>query len=186
MTIDPTEAAVMVIDAAGGKITGRTAIQKIIYFGTVKHAVKAMYRPHYYGPYSADVSGALQTITSCHFVDEMIDTDDSRKANDTFEWKRYSYKLNDEGQKVTEFLKQTSQHEYDEIKKIVEVCKKTANLDPNVLSWAAKVHYILVQETRQMTYDEIINIAGTLNWKLEKPQIDSGVNLLKELSLVKA
>ena len=76
-----------------------------------------------------------------------MDTDDSRKANDTFEWKRYSYKLNGEGEKVTEFLKQTSQKDYDEIKKIVRnLVEKTANLDPNVLSWAAKVHYILVQE----------------------------------------
>jgi len=184
MTIDPTEAAMMVIDAAGGGITGRTVIQKIIYFGTVKKAVKAKYRPHYYGPYSADVSGALQTITSCHFVDEAMDTNDNKKANETFEWKRYSYKLNEEGRKVTEFLKQTSQKDYDEIKKIVEICKNTANLDPNVLSWAAKVHYIIVQENRQMTYDEIIGIAESLNWKLHPPQIASGVNLLKELSLV--
>jgi uncharacterized protein len=184
MTIDPTEAAMLVIDAAGGGITGRTVIQKIIYFGTVKKAVKAIYRPHYYGPYSADVSGALQTITSCHFVDETMDTNESKKANETFEWKRYSYKLNAEGMKVSEFLKESSSPEYAEIKKIVDVCKKTANLDPNVLSWAAKVHYILVQENRPMTHEEISTIAESLNWKLGTPQISHGVNLLKELSLV--
>ena len=184
MALSPTEAAVMVIDAAGGRIAGRTAIQKIIYFGTVRNAVTATYRPHYYGPYSADVSGALQTITSCHFVDEAMDTDENRKANETFEWKRYSYTLNDEGKKVTEFLKKTSQKDYDEIKKIVDICKKTAKLDPNVLSWAAKVHYILVQEKRQMTNGEITRIAESLNWKLQEPQIATGVNLLRELSLV--
>jgi len=167
MTLSPTEAAVMVIDAAGGRIAGRTT-----------------YRPHYYGPYSADVSGALQTITSCHFVDEAMDTDDNRKANETFEWKRYSYSLNDEGKKVTEFLKTKSPKDYEEIKKIVDICKNTARLDPNVLSWAAKVHYILKQEHRQMTYVEISKIAESLNWKLQEPQITTGVNLLKELSLV--
>jgi len=184
MTIDPTEAAMLVIDAAGGGITGRTVIQKILYFGTVTHAVKATYRPHYYGPYSADVAGALQTITSCHFVDETMDSNESKKANETFEWKRYSYKLNEEGKKVSEFLKQNSSDEYAEIKKIVEVCKKTANLDPNVLSWAAKVHYILVQEKRPMKHEEISKIASSLNWKLESPQIASGAKLLRELSLV--
>ncbi|MFA4875868.1 MAG: hypothetical protein WC586_00515 [Methanoregula sp.] len=184
MVLSPTEAAVMVIDAAGGRIAGRTAIQKIIYFGTVRNAVKATYRPHYYGPYSADISGALQTITSCHFVDEAMDTDDSRKVNETFEWKRYSYTLNDEGRKVTEFLKAGSPKDYEEIKKIVDICKKTAKLDPNVLSWAAKVHYIIKQEHRQMTYEEVSKIAKSLNWQLQDPQIATGVNLLKELSLV--
>lgn len=174
----------MVIDAADGRITGRTTIQKILYFGTIRNAVRATYRPHYYGPYSADVAGALQTITSCHFVDEAMDTSEMKKPDQTFEWKRYSYALNDEGKKVVEFLKGNSPREYEEMKKIVDTCKTTARLDPNILSWAAKVHYILRQESRPMTHDEISNIAGTLNWKLGKPQIDSGVTLLKELALV--
>jgi uncharacterized protein YwgA len=184
MTIGPIEAAMMVIDAADGRITGRTTIQKIIYFGKIRNTVDATYRPHYYGPYSADVAGALQTIASCHFVDEAIDTSEMKRPDETFEWKRYSYALNSEGKKVVDFLKQSSPDEYNQIKKIVDVCKNTANLNPNVLSWAAKVHYIIVQEKRQMTYDEVISIADSLNWKLEKPQIDSGVNLLKELALV--
>jgi hypothetical protein len=184
MTIGPIEAAMMVIDAADGRITGRTAIQKIVYFGTIMNAVNATYRPHYYGPYSADVAGALQTISSCHFVDEAIDTSENKKPNETFEWKRYTYSLNAEGHEVMAFLKNSSPYEYEEIKKIVNICKKTARLDPNVLSWAAKVHYILRQEHRQMTHDEISKIAETLNWKLGTPQINSGVNLLKELSLV--
>ncbi len=184
MTISPFEAAMMVIDAAEGKITGRTTIQKIIYFGTIKNTVNATYRPHYYGPYSSDVAGALQTITSCHFVDEAIDTRDNKGANATFEWKRYSYSLNEEGHKVTEFLKTDSPRDYEEMKNIVNICKKTARLDPNILSWAAKVHYIIRQEHRQMNYVEISNIAESLNWKLDKVQIDSGVDLLKELSLI--
>ena len=184
MTVGPVEAAIMVIDAAGGTIANRTTIQKIIYFGTVKTAVKALYRPHYYGPYSADVAGALQTITSCHFVDEVMDTSENKKQNETFEWKRYSYSLNEEGKKVKEYLKEKSPKDFDEIQKIVSICKKTARLDPNVLSWAAKVHYILRQEHRQMTYDEIIDIAEALNWKLDKIQIDTGVHLLQDLSLV--
>lgn len=35
-----------------------------------------------------------------------------------------------------------------------------------------------------MTYDEIVTIAESLNWKINPSQIESGVNLLKELSLV--
>jgi L-lactate permease len=62
MTISPFEAAMMVIDAAEGKITGRTTIQKIIYFGTIKNTVKTTYRPHYYGPYSADVAGPSRQL----------------------------------------------------------------------------------------------------------------------------
>jgi len=184
MTIGPIEAAMMAIDAADGRIAGRTTLQKILYFGMIKNTVNATYRPHYYGPYSADVAGALQTITSCHFVDEAMDTSENKKPNESFEWKRYTYALNDEGKEVTRYLKEGSPKEYEEIKKIVTICKTTARLDPNILSWAAKVHYILRQENRQMTHDEISNVAESLNWKLGKPQIDSGTNLLKELSLI--
>ena len=113
-----------------------------------------------------------------------MDTRDNKVPNATFEWKRYSYSLNEEGHKVTEFLKTDSPRDYEEMKNIVHICKKTARLDPNILSWAAKVHYIIRQEHRQMNYVEISNIAESLNWKLDKVQIDSGVDLLKELSLI--
>ncbi|MGV8088098.1 MAG: hypothetical protein ACP5NU_03440 [Methanomicrobiales archaeon] len=122
MTLSPLEAAIIVINEAGEKIVGRTSIQKIIYFGTIRSAVSATYHPHYYGPYSAEVSNALQTITSCHFVDEKMDTNNDRKYYETFEWKRYSYTLNDEGKRVTEFLKEKNSKDYEEIKKIVKIC----------------------------------------------------------------
>ena len=184
MTLGAIEAVMLVLNAADGKISGRTTIQKIVYFGTVQNLVKAIYRPHYYGPYSAEVADALQTVTSCHFVDEAMDTSDMKKGTDSFEWRRYTYSVNEEGNKVIDFLKTNSPKEIEGIRSLVSTCKSTANLDPNILSWAAKVNYILNQEKRSMTDAEIINVADTLNWKLSGPRVEKGVRLLKNLNLV--
>lgn len=75
--------------------------------------------------------------------------------------------------------------QYQIISTIVKQCKEAANLDPNILSWAAKVHFILNQEQRHLTRDEIARLADTFNWKLNPSQIDSAIQLLKELDLLK-
>ena len=46
-----------------------------------------------------------------------------------------------------------------------------------------KVHYIQTLEQRDLSYDEIQEIARTLNWDLTEDQINRGVNLLKNLHL---
>ncbi|MCZ7362964.1 MAG: hypothetical protein O8C58_06495, partial [Candidatus Methanoperedens sp.] len=64
--------------------------------------------------------------------------------------------------------------------------KGTANLDVNILSWAAKVNYILAKQGTPMTPDEITMIAESFGWKLSQPQIDNAVELLKKLDLCQA
>jgi len=177
--MDEFDGILLLLDAAGGQISGRTTIQKLGYFSTVTGAIRAHYRPHYYGPYSADVAGAIQTLVSYGFIEERVETPGSPGA--TPDWKRYTYALTEDGRGLIPGLKQEYAQGAEEVEKIVDICKDAANLDSKTLSWAAKIHYIRTREERFMTSDEIREIAWTLNWDLSEEQIQKGMALLKEL-----
>lgn len=178
------DAILTTIKAAGGSITGRTTIQKLIYFEDISNLVDIKYRPHYYGPYSAEVAGAIQELIDLGFLKEEIETAETIGFPVPDDWKRYSYTLTSDGREVVEQINKENKEEYNEIFTLVSICKKTVELDANMLSWAAKVHYILSSEGKSMTLDEIQNTAESFGWKLSQYQIDGAVELLKQLDSV--
>ncbi|WP_292410450.1 MULTISPECIES: hypothetical protein [unclassified Methanoculleus] len=179
--MDEFDGVLVMLMAAGGRIAGRTTIQKLGYFSTIPEVIQAHYRPHYYGPYSADIAGAIQALVSYGFIEERVEMPDAPGSASTPDWKRYTYSLTGDGEKLVRRLKEEHPSEALEIEEIVGVCRDTANLDSRVLSWAAKVHYIRTREKRDMPHDEIREIARTLNWDLTEEQIGRGVALLKNL-----
>ncbi|MCK9314430.1 MAG: hypothetical protein M0P20_10320 [Methanocorpusculum sp.] len=181
--MDEFDGVLVMLKAAGGRIPGRTAIQKLGYFSTIPDAIKAHYRPHYYGPYSADIAGAIQALVSYGFIEERVETPVAPGSAAAPDWKRYTYSLTDDGRKLVSRLEKEHTSEARKIEEIVSICKDTASLDSKTLSWAAKVHYIQTLERRDLSHDEIREIARTLNWDLTEDQIDQGVNLLKNLHL---
>ncbi len=181
--MDEFDGVLVMLKAAGGRIPGRTAIQKLGYFSTIPSAIGAHYRPHYYGPYSADIAGAIQALVSYGFIEERMETPVAPGSATAPDWKRYTYNLTDDGRKLVSRLEKEHTSEARKIGEIVSICKNTASLDSKTLSWAAKVHYIRTLEQRGLSHDEIREIARTLNWDLTEDQIDRGVNLLKNLHL---
>lgn len=180
--MDEFDGILVLLDAAGGRISGRTAIQKLGYFSMVQGAIRAHYRPHYYGPYSADIAGAIQMLVSYGFIDERVETaGDITAAPD---WKRYTYTLTDDGRELAQEMKQEYPDDAAEVKQIVEICTDAAHLDSKTLSWAAKVHYIKTQEQRFMPAEEIREIARALNWDLSEEQVREGMDLLTTLHLM--
>lgn len=177
--MDEFDGVLLLLDAAGGQIAGRTTIQKLGYFSTVRGAIRARYRPHYYGPYSADIAGAIQTLVSYGFIEERVETPGG--TGTTPDWKRYTYTITEDGRELVPELKQEYARGAEEVEEIVGICKDTANLDSKTLSWAAKVHYIQTRERRYMSYDEIREVARTLNWDLSEDQIQKGIDLLNDL-----
>lgn len=181
--MDEFDGVLVMLKAAGGEIPGRTTIQKLGYFSTLPGAIRAHYRPHYYGPYSADIAGAIQALVSYGFIEERVETPATSGSATTPDWKRYTYSLTDDGRKLVSRLEMEHASEFRKIEEIVSICEDTADLDSKTLSWAAKVHYIQTLEQRDLSYDEIQEIARTLNWDLTEDQINRGVNLLKNLHL---
>ena len=179
------DAILATIKAAGGSITGRTAIQKLMYFENVSKLVDIKYRPHYYGPYSAEVAGAIQELIDLDFLKEDIETAKTTGFPVPDDWKRYRYTLTSDGNKVVEHINQESEAEINKISNLVSICQKTVNLDANMLSCAAKVYYIISSQSKRMTINEIQKTAGSFGWNLSQNQINGAVDLLKQLYSVK-
>ena len=178
--MDLLEAILLTVRAAKGHISGRTAIQKLVYFESVKNIISTEYRPHYYGPYSADVASTVQNLVALKFlVEEEVGYADQKNH-----WKVYRYVLTVEGKKAAEMLIKKNRGEYKEIEGIVKTCKRVVNLEPNTLSWAAKAYYIISKGGRAMTCEEIKADAEGFGWKIPgNVNIDNAVNLLDELGL---
>ena len=183
--IDVLDAIVATIGVVDDNIKGRTTIQKLVYFESVVGLVRVNYRPHYYGPYCGEVAGILQELTALDFVKEEVETRKSTGYLVSDGWKRYCYRLTSAGDDFFDAAKKEHPNEYEYIKNLVDVCKAKSALDPKILSWAAKVHYILSCENKSMKREGIVTAAETFTWELSKEQIDVAIELLEHLDLVK-
>jgi len=179
--LDISDAILTTVKAAGGEIIGRTAIQKLIYFESIFGLVEANYKPHFYGPYSSDVSEGIQELTELDFLKEEIETSKTTGFLVPNDWRRYRYELDSDGDEVVSIINKDSKDEYDKIFKIVELCVKTVTIDVRILSWAAKVNLIRSNQGKPMTKDEIKSTAESFGWKITEPQFDNAIQLLKEL-----
>jgi uncharacterized protein YwgA len=179
------DAILATIGVAGGSITGRTTIQKLIYFEKVFKLVDINYRPHYYGPYSGEVAGAIQELIDLNFLKEEIDTAETTGFTVPDDWKRYRYTLTSDGNKVIEQINKESKAEIRRISNLVMTCQETVNLDAKMLSCAAKVYYIISSQSKPMTVNEIQKTAGSFGWNLSQHQINGAVDLLKQLYSIK-
>ena len=162
-------------------IMGRTAIQKLIYFASQKGIVKEHFIPHYYGPYSEEVSRAIMSLASLNFVREELES-----ASDwPYDFRRYTYSLTKEGTELLESIEAESPSEYQELKAIVETSKEVTGLSIPILSCAAKVHYILKKRGGAMTSKQIQEEAQNLGWRLTTEQMEKAVELLQRLELAR-
>lgn len=183
--MDVSDAIITVVKVAGDNILGRTAIQKIVYFLSVFEIVDVKYRPHYYGPYSADVASSTQMLASIDFLNETVETPRTTGYSVPENWKRYHYSLSSEGEQFVKDLKVSNIGDFNEISRIVKICKDTVDFNPDILSWVAKVNYILSKKKEPMTYDAITSTASSFGWDLSSEQIEMALELLQSLGLSK-
>lgn len=159
-------------------IDGRTVIQKLGYFTSMKIKEDAGYGPDFYGPFSPLVAAHTQNLVGLDYIVEK----GRRTINDRT---MYSYYLTDDGEELVKKIKEEYPKEYSIIRKVVKKCGKIVHYNLHVLSWAAKVHFILRQTGKTMTYEEAIEIGRLFGWKLSEKEIESAVMLLSALGFVK-
>lgn len=176
--MDYMDAVMVVIGLSSYNPIGRTVIQKLIYLASQKGVVEDTYFPHYYGPYSREVAGALSSAVSIDFVKE------TTEEFTEYDAKRYVYMLAKSGEDLYSIIKEEQTKDYEKLKEIVSICEKTARLNMQVLAGAAKVHYIINQEGVRMTFDEIKDATLKLKWNLSEDEINNAAKLLVELDLV--
>jgi uncharacterized protein YwgA len=72
----------LVLFACGGQMSGRTKLQKTVYFvGALSGRLDELgYRAHYYGPYSSDVSAAVEDLRGLGFLTQRVASDGSHDS----------------------------------------------------------------------------------------------------------
>ncbi len=168
------------VAANGGKIDGKTTIQKLTYFSKPKIPLKdnPVFRPHYYGPYSADVDFELDKLVALRFLEQ--------SARPTINQRMmYSYKLTKSGKSIVKTLVNGYPEQFDTISSIVGTCRKSAGLNPTTLSYAAKVHYISKSAMHPLSFNEVVEEARDNGWEIDERGIQRGLRVLSGLKLVK-
>jgi hypothetical protein len=159
-------------------IKGRTVLQKLGYFASVKLKIDAGYAADFYGPYSPAVAEHLQNMVELDFVVE--------KGRQTLHNRTmYNYSLTEDGLELAKKVKEEYPKEYAVVRNIVRKCGRTVHCNYNVLSWAAKVHFVLHRADKAMTRAEAIDASQSFGWKLDQEEVESAVRLLLALGLIK-
>lgn len=175
-TLDAYDLLLMILHSSKdcNRISGRTALQKIGYFSVNKLKIENDYSAHYYGPYSPQIAYALERLVSLNLVKENEFLTHNERT-------MYSYELTEEGRKYCQTLLESHKREYRAIKKIVEVANEIDGDKIDVISRAAKVHYITKRAGQELPPSDLTRRAESLGWSLSNEQIQESNELLKEL-----
>lgn len=175
----------MALYAMGGEIRGKTKLQKTIYFlGLLSNLDEDLgYRPHFYGPYSAEVAGAAQRLRALGFADQ---TSAGFGSVDSagFEVARHDLSLTDEGRRIAEAKAKAHQSEWDRINAAAAKFKKTNEADYMKLSIAAKTKFMLGRQKGAVRIDDLASQAKEFGWSITLDQVRDAAKFLESLGLV--
>jgi uncharacterized protein YwgA len=167
------DAILRILDFNGEYGAGRTTMQKLLYFASEKGAVGIGFMPHYYGPYSGEVSTELSNLVSLGFVEENAAAFSSGNVG-------YVYRITDDGREILDGDEKSVRI----IEKLVEVAKRHFALNQSLLAIAAKTHFILKKNGSTMTFSAIRTEALRLGWKVSPEDIEKVLGFLSELELI--
>lgn len=175
----------LVIRASDNQIAGRTKLQKTVYFvGVLTGVLETLgYRPHFYGPYSAEVAGAVQDLRSLNFLKQETAGMGSADARG-FEVARYDYTLTQDGKQIADEKAEQFPEDWVKIQNAVERLKRADASDYIKLSIAAKAYLMLKGASAPPTHDELATMATKFGWKVSEQQLKEATDWLESLDLV--
>jgi len=176
------ETILMVLEAAGGTLEGRTAIQKLCYFAGLVLDEDLGHRAHYYGPYSREVELTLANEAFAGDLDESMRSFYS--AYSGREGRVYTYTLTPQGQDVVAEIRNAKAPAAARVDRIVaQLGALVPGYQQHPLSLAAKVDLILRQQGAMMA-DEIPGVAKSLGWEVSDDEVAEAVKILVGLGRV--
>ena len=170
----------LTIHSNNGVIKGRTAVQKLVYFNSIKIPIIDIqsYTHHFYGPFSREVATALEEMSALSYVNEI--------THSGF-YDIYTYMLTPKGKEYAKSRASKHPKEFIEISDIMAKCSKFCSLKPKPLSFAAKAYYILAKtKAGRYNSDDVQRVAKDFDWNISKEDVKTGMSLLQELELVQA
>ncbi|MDA7940904.1 MAG: hypothetical protein MPJ06_04440 [Nitrosopumilus sp.] len=173
------DAIEMTLHACGGTITGKLAMQKLLYFQAQRIPGLGIrdYRALHYGPYSGGLAGALVDLSS--FV--LIYVDMASWSNNGF-----VYRLTEDGRECAEAAVSEHGVTYGVISEIVKECRSHCGLRSEPLYHAAMLHFAAARRGaagRDCSPAEAARMAGGLGWDMTGSEAEDGMRLLRSLGL---
>ncbi len=175
----------LALSAVGGRIEGKTKLQKTIYFlGKFTSNLDMLgYRPHYYGPYSSDVAAASDRLRSLGFVDCNI-ASGGRLDSRGFEVARCDFTLNVEGVRLAKSKAERYPRLWEDLQKAAARLEGAGNPDYKLLSVAAKTDFML-ENREKATTGELSKLARTFGWTVSDDEVLEAGKFLEKVDLVK-
>ena len=172
-SMDTFDGILLLLYCKGDAHIGRVALQKLVY--VAGHKIPTLeippYKLQYYGPFSEKLGRILERLVSTSFVSENMTPGGHYES--------YDYSLNDDGVDISNDLKSTP--EYVTIKSFMDVCRETCNFDVAALSYASKILYLMTDRS----YDDAVLDAKKSDWGLYRGDIQTGIETLQRLNLVR-
>jgi uncharacterized protein YwgA len=184
LQLTPELLILVLIDAAGGHLKGKTLLQKRAFFLCQGFECDKDYHAHYYGPYSPVIDSTLGQLKAVGFIEERSQGF-GRLDRVGFEWRRYEFALTHDGRQVLAAYEEQAPDLINRIRGYLGRMERAGdNGDYVTLSIAAKVFYILRTQQMPMTYSEILSTSKKLGWDISAEQIDRASKFLGQMQLV--
>jgi uncharacterized protein YwgA len=180
------ELVIWLIELNGRSFQGKTNVHKNIYLlqrmmSNVEFPLK--FKPYFYGPYSQDVSEALDLLENGGLLRvKQVDFG----VRDSFEVRKYVYELTRSGQNAA----RNARSNFSDFSGLFEGHFKTLkstgyNENTKVLSTAAKVKHILSTERRSLNSNSIQAKAKELGWEINSRDLSASVKVLVDIGLAR-
>jgi uncharacterized protein YwgA len=178
------EAVIVVVDAAGGTVEGRTAVQKLCYFAGLALNEDLGHHAHFYGPYSRPVESALLNEAFAGDLEETVRTFSGWSGRDG---KAYTYTMTEQGAELVADVRRTKRAACERVDEIVhKLGELVEDYEQRPLSLAAKVDLILRQRGTGARASEIPELARQLGWTVDDGEVDLAVGILTGLGRLEA
>lgn len=185
MKVNRREFVLLVLDAAGGEIPGKTYFQKLCFFVGLKAGNSELgFSPHYYGPYSDAVANEISFLKGSGFISERrLGTGVADSSG--WEMTRYDYSITDEGRRAVRILKDGYPNDCAAVTLAVSEVSAAGDVDYMALSIAAKTYWIVNQnKNAPVPLHAIAEQAQHLNWKISNDQVNTAIDFLTKLHLI--
>jgi hypothetical protein len=175
----------VIANEPGNQVVGRTLLQKKIFFLKEMISARVRFFPHYYGPYSREVAGVIDSLVSAGLLKERAE---SYPLSDETPWgesTRYTYELVRDLKNIHSLLKeQMGKAQYSRIQNAVKrINDRPESRNYKALSIAAKVLQIL-NEKGEMRIADLPKEARRLRWKLDTNDVKKAASFLKGINLL--
>ncbi|MEE9442039.1 MAG: hypothetical protein V3V99_05165 [candidate division Zixibacteria bacterium] len=177
---------IYLIEHNGGSFHGKTNIHKNIYLlqqMMPRIDLPLKFSPYFYGPFSQDVSEALDLLESSGLLKvSAIDYG----VRDSFEVRKYIYKLTSSGRSAAESVKKN----YNEFASVIDsnfakLISTGYHENTKVISTASKVKHILSAEKKSLTRKSIQAKAKELGWEINTRDLSASVKVLVDIGLAR-